>query len=797
MDQVIRDAHAAARFLFRNPSFSAVVIVTIATAIAINAAVFTGVNAVLLRPLPFQDPAGLVSITATRASDGSSGRLSWAEIDAYRTESQVFDSLGAYFRQPEHRFDADALVRFISSPVSTDFFDVLGVDAAVGRTFLSEDTSESHVVVISHGFWHRRFGGRPDILDQHLRFDNATYRVIGVMPRAFHHVDGLPAEVWTPMWPMFRPTDRRDSVVGRLRAGTSLAAAQARVAAVAAELERRYPASNAGWRSTLAPLGDASSPTLRTTLLVLLAGVGVVLLMACANVGTMLVARNLARGQEFRVRLALGAGRARLLRETAIESAILAAAGGIAGVGLTLVSVRALALLAPPTLPRLTLATIDRRVWLWTLAITCIVGVLSSVAPAIAASRVRMVEGLGDMRRATADRNARRLRASLVVVQIMLATVLVVGAGLMSRTVTNLRRTDLGFQPRHLVNVYVRPGWGVSRIGPNMAVYYQALRARIGALPGVSSVGAAKGLPLVSDVQGSEAEVRSDDAPADGRRAIAARRWFVVPGYFEALGVPLIQGRFFEPADDIEARGAAIISAGLARRLFGPQDPIGRRIVVLSPLEPHTIVGVVGDVKTSPGDPPIDTVYLTNSNVSARLTINLVVAAVGDTASIVPRIRDAVLDVEPNVAILDISTLGDAFEETLGHPRFLARLLNLFGVAGLLLAAIGVHGLASFVVAQRRREIGVRIAIGAGRRAIMALVVGDNLWIAALGTAFGIGVALATTKYLSSVLYAISPTDPVTLAAAGMVLLATAIVASYVPAQHACDVDPSELMRSE
>jgi predicted permease len=437
----------------------------------------------------------------------------------------------------------------------------------------------------------------------------------------------------------------------------------------------------------------------------------------------------------------------------------------------------------------------DRRVWLWTLAITCVVGVLSGVAPAIAAWRLRIVEG--DGHRATADRNAHRLRASLVVMQMMLATVLAVGAGLMSQTVRNLRRTDLGFQPKHLVNVYLRPGWGASRTGPNMAVFYQAVRERIASLPGVIRVGAAKGLPLVSDVQGFEAHVTSEEALVDASPTIAARLWLVVPGYFETLGVPLLQGRFFEPADDIEAKAIAIMSAGLARRLFGTRDPIGRRILVPSRQEPSTIVGIVGDVKTSPGEAPKDTVYLTHSNLSARLTINFVIAVAGDPAMMAPRIRDAILSVQENVAIQNISVLEDAFEETIGYPRFLARLLNLFSVAGLLLAGIGVHGLGVFIVAQRRREMGVRIAIGADRRSIMALVVGGNFWIAALGTALGIGAALATTKYLSSVLFEISPTDPLTLGATSLVLLASAVLASYAPALRACNVNPSELMRSE
>jgi len=795
MDEVFRDVHAAWRFLHRNPSFSAVVITTIALAISINATVFTGVNAVLLRPLPFQHPERLVSITATRASDGSTGPMSAAEISAYQSETGVFESVGAHFRQPEDRFDSDALVRFISIPVSTTFFDVLGVGAVMGRTFLPEDTSESRVVVISHGFWQRRFGGRTDILGQHLRFGDATYRVIGVMPSAFHHVDGGPADLWTPMWPMFRPTDRRDSVVGRLRPDVSLQQAQARVELTASELERRYPASNAGWRARVTPLSQMAGDEVRATLLVLLAGVGLVLLVACANVGTMLMARNLARGQEFRVRLALGARRAQVVRETATESTMLAVAGGLTGIALTFASVRALVWLAPPTLPRLTLATIDRRVWLWTLGVTVVAGVLSSIAPAIAASRLQLVDRT-DTGRSTADRRASRLRAALVAAEITVATILVVGAGLVTQTVTNLRRADLGFQPGRVVSVYLRPGWGISREGPDMAVFYQTLRERIARLPGVRSVGAAKGLPLVSDVEGLEATVTSDEALADSRRSISARSWFVVPGYFEALGVPLLQGRFFEPADDIEARGTAIISAGLARRLFGERDAIGRRLIMPARREGITVVGVVGDIKTSPGDPPADTVYQTHSNVSARLSINLVIAITGDPTLAIPRIRDEILATEANVAILGISRLQDAFEQTIGYPRFLARLLNLFGAAGLLLAAIGIHGLGSFVVAQRRREVGVRIAIGAGRRSIMALIIGTNLWIAGVGVGLGIAVALALTRYLSSVLYDISPTDPLTLALTALVLLATAAFASYVPARRACTVDPAELVRS-
>lgn len=446
------------------------------------------------------------------------------------------------------------------------------------------------------------------------------------MPPLFHHIDGLPADVWTPSWPMYRRTDRRDWGLARLRSNVSVQQAQARVDLASLHGEQSDRTAADGWRITLVPVDRSTAGQTRDALWALFVGVGIVTLIACANVGNMLVARNMARRHQFHLHLALGARKSRLIREAITESALLAALGGITGAMLTMACVTALVRFAPATLPRVAVASMDARVWLWLLGITAVVSLLCSLSPAFALVRLRAADVLGDVVRSPADRATRRLRAISLVAQIALATMLVIGAGLMVRTLANLHKVDLGFRPADVMTVYLRPGWGASRNGPNMAVFYQELRQRLGGLPGVRAVGGAKGLPLASEVQLFDGDVTTD-RPRHDREPVVATHWRVVPGYFETLEIPLLAGRYFEPADDVDTRNVAIVNAALARRVFGAADPTGRRISIGNAARNVIVVGVVGDVRTSPGDAPRDIVYLTDSHRSARLTINLVLAS--------------------------------------------------------------------------------------------------------------------------------------------------------------------------
>jgi len=780
----------------RNRRLSAVIVLTVAIAICINGTVFTIVDAVVFRPLPFRNPDDLLRIVATRQGV-SAAALSELELIAFREGLVACESIGTYFRQPEDRFDLDALVRFVSIPVSTNFFEVLGVAPALGRTFLPEDAYPSRVVVISHGLWQRRFGGRSDVLGQSLRFDGASYEIVGVMPSFFQHIDGLPADVWTPSWPMPTATARRDQGLCRLARGHSREQAQANVDVLASRLEPLQPAANAGWRRRLVPLHQEIVGSARDQLLVLLSGVAMLLVLACANVGSMLLARNVGRRQELHVRLALGSTRGRLVREAVLESAILALIGGIIGMILTSVATALVLRMAPATLPRMASAAVDTRVWLWVLCTTIAVGILSGLAPALAASRIGAAQWVGEGARSTADRQGRRLIAALVAAEVALATVLVASAGLMAQTLINLRRIDLGFQPSGVVAIYLRPGWGGTRGGPDMAIYYQELRQRLERLPGVQAAGAAKGLPLTTYRQMFDVGVTTDATPP-GEPPITATSWIVVPGYFETMRVPLVRGRYFKPADDVETRDVAIVSALLAQKAFGEQDPVGRHVTLTSGAPGRAmVVGVVGDVITSPETPAKETIYVTRSNTNARLSINLAIRIDDEPATIVPRIRDEIVAVEPNVAILDISTMNEALDNSIAYPSFLTFVLNLFGAAGLLLAAIGIYGVGSYAAAQRRQEIGVRMAVGADRRSIVKLVVGEGLYLALVGLVIGVCSQIALTKYLGSGLYGLSAVNASTAFATVLIVVLVTTSASYVPARRASRVDPSYLLRAE
>jgi putative ABC transport system permease protein len=796
MTNLLQHLRPALLLAARNRRVSVVLVLTIATAICINGTVFTAVDAVVFRPLPFRNPDDLLRIVATR--QGVSGAaLSELELNAFRQDLVGCESIATYFRQPEDRFDLDTLVRFVSIPVSTNFFELLGVAPALGRTFLPEDRYPSPVVVISHGLWQRRFGGLADVLGQSLRFDGASYEIVGVMPPSFHHTDGLPADVWTPSWPMPNATARRDNALCRLRADHSREQAQAEVDVLASRLGPLQRDANAGWRARLVPLHQVIVGRARDQLLVLLLGVAMLLVLACANVGSILLARNVGRRQEFHVRLALGSTKGRLVREAVLESAVLALFGGIVGMILTSMTMSLILTVAPATLPRLGLAAVNARVWLWVLSTTVAVGMLSGLAPALAAWRIGAEQWVRDGARSTADRQGRRLIAVLVAAEVALATVLVASAGLMAQTLLHLRRIDLGFQPAGMVAIYLRPGWGAATGGPDMAIYYQELRRRLERLSGVQAVGAAKGLPLTTFRQMFDVGVTTDATPP-GDAPITATSWIVVPGYFEAMRVPLVRGRYFDPADDVESRDVAIVSALLAQRAFGAQDPIGRHVTLTSGAPRRAlVVGVVGDVITSPEMPAKATIYVTRSNTAARLSINLAIRVDAEPTAIVPRIRDEIVAVEPNVAILDISTMNEALDNSVAYPRFLTVVLNLFGAAGLLLAAIGIYGVGSYGAAQRRQEIGVRMAVGADRRSVVRLVVGEGVLLALVGLVIGVSSQVAVTKYLGSVLYGLSAADAATAFATFVILLLVTTSASYIPARRASRVDPSCLLRAE
>jgi putative ABC transport system permease protein len=796
MNNLLQHLRSALLLTGASRRVSAVVVLTVAMGICISATVFTAIDAVIFRPLPFRDPDDLLRIVVTR-HDVSAAGLSELELNGLRQELAACEMIGTYFRQPEDRFDGDALVRFVSVPVSTNFFAVLGVAPVLGRTFLSEDRYPSRVVVISHGLWQRRFGGREDVLRQSLRFDGAPYEIIGVMPPSFHHVDGLPADVWTPSWPMPNPAARRDQTFCRLREGHSHRQAQAEVDVLASRLEPLQQHANAGWQVRLVSLNEAIIGRTRDQLLVLASGVALLLVLACTNVSSVLLARNVGRRHEFHVRLALGSTKGRLVRDSISESAALAMIGGLAGLIMTGMTTALLLTIAPASLPRLAFAVVDGRVWLWVLSATIAVGILSGLAPALAVLRLGPAQWIGQGARSTVDRQRGRLLAGLVAAEAAFAAVLVTSAGLMAQTLIDLRRIDVGFQPSGILTIYLRPGWGASQVGPDVAVYYQQLRQRLERLPGVQAVGAAKGLPLTTFRQMFEVGVTTDVTPM-GEPPIGAISSIVVPGYFEAMRVPLVRGRYFDPADDIERRDVAIVSALLAQKAFGGQDPIGRSITITSgPPRRAEVVGVVGDVRTSPETPPKETVYETRSNAAARLSINLAIRINEDPAAIIPRIRDEIMRVESNVAILDISTMNEALADAVAYPRFLSVVLNAFAAASLVLAAVGIYGVGSYRAAQRREEIGVRMAVGADRRSIIRLVVGESLLLALVGVAIGLSVQIALTTYLSSFLYGLAVADVSTSLATLLILFLVTTCASYVPARRASRADPACLLRPE
>lgn len=763
----------------------AIIIVTVAVATSISGVVFAVADGVLFRSLPYSNPGALYAFAFATGSTS----LSEGEVSRFRDQLTGCESIATYFRQPEDRFDLDVMQRFSALPVSANFFAVVGVSAAIGRTFRPDESYADRVVIISHGLWERRFGGRDDVLSQTLRFDGGPHQIIGVMPASFVHVDGLPADVWTPAWAVGNGTTRRDRAICRLRAGVLVERAQAELDAVVSRLSR----ADLQQRLLLMPLHEVVISGIRDQLLVLLSGGAVLLALSCVNVGSILLSRSVMKRRDSQLRRALGASTTRFVRDAAGDTLALTLSGGVLGLGLAAVGTQLLLAAAPPTLPRIVTTSFDARAALWVLGATIIVGLFASIAPALTAVRNAETQWAGHNAQATTSRRGKRLVNGLSAAEMAFATVLVLSAGVMVETVLELRRLELGFDPENVVTIYARPA--DSSKGLNVAAYYQELRAGIERVPGVVAVGAAKGLPLTTFRQTFDVGV-GVDPPTDATTTAAS--WTVVPGYFEAMRIRLRRGRYFEPADDAAARDVVIVSVSLAQKLFGDADPVGRHVALTSGGPPRgMVIGVVDDVVSAPGTARRETIYTTRSNVAARLTINWAIRVDGNPDAAIPRIRETLGTSYPELTIMEIDSLSRALEGSLGYPSFLRFVLNMFAGAALVVAAIGIYGMGSLAATQRRREFGVRLVAGADRRSIVSMIMREVIGVTMVGVVIGVLAQSALATYSESTVYGLAAIDARIGAVTILILVSVSALASYLPAQRAARVDPVMLLRAD
>ena len=821
MESWIQDLKHATRVLLRRPGFSSVAVATLAVAIGANVAIFSVVHAVLLRPLPFPDPDRLVWVWEKSPQRGIPRRaVTPVAYAAYRGRSDVFTDLGASSDWMFSLTGAGEPESIIGYRFSGNFFAILGVPARLGRTLGPEDArpGHDHVVVLADSLWRRRFQADPGVIGRAITLDDESYTVIGVMPPAFAH----PArtEMWTPLVlegaPATNARSRFIRMIGRLKPGVKCEQASSAVAGVAASLAGADAENQGGWSAEANPIASRYTGDIKPALLVLLGAVGFVLLIAAANIGNLLLARAADRGREVAIRASLGAGRGRLVRQFLVESVLLAAIGGAGGVALAFWGVDLLTGLFPSTIaniaiPRLDQIHIDGPVLAFALVLSLVTGIAFGLAPALHASRAALSEALRESgTRTTEARAHRRFRSALVVSEVALALVLTTGAALMIRSFAQLQGGNLGFEPtgvstaRLLLPARPSASGGTEpryRAPEKRRAFFEHVMARLRATPGVEAAGATTYLPLSgwSGEQGFEIEGRPAASPTEAPGAMAQS---VNEDYFRAMRIPLRKGRGIAATDVATSPAVVVVNEATARRYWAGEDPVGRRIGwrvggPQSPIVWREVVGVVADIRHHGlAEPPEPEIYVPYAQSPSPL-ICLAVRMSGRQSLPAQAIEQAVWSFDRDQPVLAVMSLEQLAAEAVTLRRVSTLLLGFFAAVAVFLAGLGLYGVMAHAVTRRTHEIGIRMAIGARASDVLAMIVGRGVGLAALGAAFGLVASLGLTRLLSSLLYGVSPTDPVSFAAVAVFLLAVAALATYIPARRAARVDPAEALRYE
>jgi putative ABC transport system permease protein len=796
-----------------------------------NSAIFSVVNAVLLRPLPYKNPGRLAMIwQSDLRRHGNSGPVAPANFVDWRDQNQVFERLAAI-----NTFGSFILTgagqepeRLQGATVSAGFFSILGVDAVAGRTFSDDEhvVGKDHVAVLSHELWERRFGANPNVIGKPLTLNGESYTVIGTLPRNFELV-GRPSDfqlttsqmdVWVPL--TIGPNAPRGThpfrVIGSLKPGVSVEQAQTGMTAIARRLEQQYPEFNLGSGIRVVPLSEQTAGDFRTALYVLLAAVGFVLLIACANVANLLLVRATARRREMAVRSALGATRARLVRQVFIESTLLAMAGAAAGLLLANWSQHALIALCPPGIPRIQQASLDARVLAFTFLIAVVAGIVFGFAPAGQILANGAMDALKEGGRSgTEGGRTSRVRDVLLVAQVALCLTLLTGAGLLVKSFWRLQRADPGFHTQNILAVDVSlppatyplkfrgpvaadgkpqdPFIGTSRV----TGFYRQLLERAAGTPGVISVGAMNYLPLSGTNNAWSFEIEGRPPQPQGQHNMAD--WRAVSGdYFKTMGIPLRQGRAFTERDSALAPKVILINESMARRFWPGEQPVGRRLQIGGD-DWREVVGLVADVKhSSLARDPVAEMYVPYSQSNSPWRdMTLVIRTTADPAGMATAASAAVHAIDPNLPVFNVRTMEKLVEASLSRPRFQMLLLTIFAGVALLLAMVGVYGVISYAVSRRTHEIGVRMALGAQPGSVLALVMSWGMRLIVIGLSFGLAASLALTRFLGAMLYTVEPTDGGPFATVALLLAGVGLVAIYFPARRAMLVDPTVALRYE
>lgn len=818
METLAQDVRYGIRTLLNSPGFTVVAVIGLALGIGANTAIFSVVNSVLLRPLPYKDSNRLVMLWATNPSlqlGVDNLPASAPDYAEWRDQNHVFENISALDSTNFNLTSAGEPEQIICARVSASFFQLMAVSPIRGRAFSSEEDQpgNNQVVLMSYSLWQRRFGADPDVIGKPLTLNGKSYTIIGVMPAGFRfpgaadlppHME-LPAQtdLWSPVAFTTEQITRRENnnlaVIARLKSGVTIEQAQTEMSDIARRVEER-DAQAKGFGVKVVSLEEQLVGNIRPALLIMLAAVAFVLLIACANVANLLLVRAAARQKEIAIRTALGATRGRIIRQLLTESILLSVAGGAIGILLNFCGINLLLALSPKNIPRLGEIGTDARVLGFTLLISIVTGALFGLAPAIQASRLNLNESLKEGARGlTHGIHRSRIHTLLIVSEVALSLVLLLGAGLMIRSFMRLLTVEPGFNPKNVLTIKLSLPTSKYPDSDRQAAFFQQTLERLGALPGVQSVGAISALPLsgAEDVSGFMVEEAPPVAPTDMPMADRRR---VSADYFRAMGIPLVKGRYFTEADNRTATPVAIISESLARRFFPGEDPVGKRIKNGGPTSTRpwlSIVGVVKDVKQlaleAEARPQMYMPYLQNTWTS----MSMVMRSASDLAGLAAAARSAVWEVDKEQPVTDVKSMEQYFSASIAQRRFNMILLGIFAGIALILAAVGIYGVMSYSVTERAQEIGIRMALGAKQTDVLAMVVKQGMGPAIAGIVVGLGAALALTRLMSSLLYGVSATDPITFTAVSLALAGVALGASFVPARRAAKVDPMIALRRE
>lgn len=803
MQAMFQEVRYAFRTLGRSRGFSLVVVLILALGIGANTAIFSFVNGVLLSSLPFPEPDRLIAL-GERNPEKSGGLsvVSPRNLEDWEKQSKTIEQFGAW-RDWRFKINTPEGPNLVSAGIATPgLFTALGVKPVVGRLFVPEDNQpgRDRVVLISYSYWQANFGGDASAVGQPITLDDKIFTLVGILPPS---TDSLPFgrfKIWAPVSvdpdQFLERHHRNRRVYARLRPGVSIKEAQAEMDSIGQQLAAQYPKDNAGFSVSVSSLQDIQVADVRPTLLVLLGAVGLLLLIACANVANLMLARAAARRKEFAIRAALGAGRPALIRQLITEALVLAFVGGAVGTLLAFWMIDLFVALSPPNIPHLEQVKLDADVVAFAVSVSLLTGVLFGLAPALGSSRMNLVEHLKEGQKTSSPSLGARLRGTLVVWQVALALVLLVGAGLLGRTFIRLVSLQPGFNPENLLTFQLFLPTERYKTGRQVADFYRRATEQFRAIPGITAVGTTSAGPQFGGYEPVDFLVEGQSAQASGEYP-RARFYNVGPDYFHTMQIPLLAGREFTERDTRDASQVAIINQTMARRYFSGEDPLGKRLLLVREKESVEIAGVVGDVKRFELDDVVEPEVYWPYMQRPRWATYFAIRTNSDPMSVVTAVRHRMLGLDKEVPVLNVSTIDQLVGAALRGPRFNAALIGACAGIALLLASFGLYALISYSVTQRTHEIGVRIAIGADQRDILKLIVGQGMLLTMIGIAIGLAASFGFTRAMSSLLFGVGTTDTLTFTVISLLLTSVSLLACYVPARRATKVDPMVALRYE